>query len=192
MRSERLLPLVSDDVAQGGMALRTSRSFTLDAIQIRRDQLSATKSEHEMTTGTGYEGAYIAHLWEYPNLCVAIFGVQFHTEEGLNRYDAAGITEEMGPALESGHIGRASPDASTSEANSGVLLQYWRSYDDLDAWARTLPHMRWWRWLLQECRAEYLVLPRDLPGEVRRSDLRGGLRAGRSGGFHDDIEHHGR
>jgi hypothetical protein len=31
----------------------------------------------------------------------------------------------------------------------GVLLQYWRSYDDLDRWARQMPHMAWWRWLLE-------------------------------------------
>ena len=28
-------------------------------------------------------------------------------------------------------------------------MQYWRSYEDLDRWARQLPHMRWWRWLLE-------------------------------------------
>jgi hypothetical protein len=30
-----------------------------------------------------------------------------------------------------------------------VLFQYWRSYDELDRWARKMPHMRWWRWLLE-------------------------------------------
>jgi hypothetical protein len=29
-----------------------------------------------------------------------------------------------------------------------LLLQYWRSYDDLDRWARTQPHAGWWKWLL--------------------------------------------
>jgi hypothetical protein len=29
------------------------------------------------------------------------------------------------------------------------MLQYWRSYDDLDRWARTMPHTRWWRWLVE-------------------------------------------
>jgi len=111
--------------------------------------VATAKGEHEMATGTGYEGAYIAHLWEYPNLCVAIFGVQFHNEEGQQRYDAAGITEEMGPALEAARAEGHLLTRQLLEPNSGVLLQYWRSYDDLDRWARTLPHMRWWRWLLQ-------------------------------------------
>ena len=30
-----------------------------------------------------------------------------------------------------------------------VLLQYWRSYDALDRWARKQPHSRWWRWLME-------------------------------------------
>lgn len=111
--------------------------------------MTAAKNAQDMTSGTGYEGAYIAHLWEYPNLCVAIFGVQFHTEEGMQRYDAAGITEEMGPALEAACVEGHLLTRKLQEGNSGVLLQYWRSYDDLDRWARTLPHMRWWRWLLQ-------------------------------------------
>jgi hypothetical protein len=80
---------------------------------------------------------------------LAIFGVQFHTPEGQRRYEASGITEEMMPALE------VAPDEGlllnrivTSEEGP-LLLQYWRSYEDLDAWARKLPHMRWWRWLVE-------------------------------------------
>jgi len=111
--------------------------------------VSTSTSDGDMTTGAGYEGAYIAHLWEYPNLCVAFFGVQFHTEEGMRRYDAAGIPQEMEPALDAarevGHL----LTRRLQEGNGGLLIQYWRSYDDLDRWARTLPHMHWWRWLLQ-------------------------------------------
>lgn len=116
--------------------------------------MTTSESEREMTSGTGYEGAYIAHLWEYPNLCVAIFGVQFLSEEGKRRYDAAGITEEMGPALAAASAEGHLLTRQLLEPNSGVLLQYWRCYDDLDRWARTLPHMRWWRWLLQNAGAD--------------------------------------
>lgn len=102
-----------------------------------------------MTNPPGYDGAYTAHLWDYPDLCVALFGVQFHTAEGERRYNESGISEELFPAL--------APDAAEGlllvrplgEERSGLLLQYWRSYDDLDRWARKLPHMRWWRWLLE-------------------------------------------
>ena len=26
-------------------------------------------------------------------------------------------------------------------------MQYWRSYEDLDRYARAMPHGRWWKWL---------------------------------------------
>lgn len=105
-------------------------------------------------TSAGYDGATIAHLWEQPNLCVAIFGVQFHTPEGQQRYGESGITEEMGPALEQAKdVGFLHQEMLMGEG-SGVLLQYWRSYDDLDRWARQLPHMAWWRWLLDNAGAD--------------------------------------
>jgi hypothetical protein len=96
----------------------------------------------------GYGQAYIAHLWEYPNLCLAMFGVQFHTPEGQQRYEASGITEEMIPALEAARADGHLLTRQLMEGNGGLLIQYWRSYGDLDRWARKLPHMRWWRWLL--------------------------------------------
>ena len=46
------------------------------------------------------DSAYIAALWEHPGLCIALFGVQFHTPEGERRYAEAGINEELFPALE--------------------------------------------------------------------------------------------
>jgi hypothetical protein len=100
-------------------------------------------------TASGYDGATIAHLWEQPTLCVAIFGVQFHSPEGQQRYGMSGIMEEMGPALEAAkNVGFLHQEQLMKEG-CGVLLQYWRSYDDLDRWARQLPHMAWWRWLLE-------------------------------------------
>ena len=99
---------------------------------------------------SGYDDAYIAHLWEHPSLCLAFFGVQFLTPEGQRLYEGSGIHEEMVPALgmaqESGLL-LQNRVLTTDEGP--VLMQYWRSYEDLDSWARQLPHMRWWRWLLE-------------------------------------------
>jgi hypothetical protein len=103
----------------------------------------------DSSTAGSYDGAAMAHLWSYPDLCVAIFGVQFHTPKGQELYGAAGISEEMAPALESAReVGFLHQEQLMTDGG-GVLLQYWRSYDDLDRWARTLPHMAWWRWLLE-------------------------------------------
>jgi hypothetical protein len=97
----------------------------------------------------GYEGARIAHLWEYPNLCVAIFGIQFHTPQGQQLYGASGISEEVDPALEAAKDeGFLHQDRFLADGGA-ILFQYWRSYDELDRWARKMPHMRWWRWLLE-------------------------------------------
>ncbi|MBK1990494.1 hypothetical protein A0J48_023700 [Sphaerospermopsis aphanizomenoides BCCUSP55] len=41
--------------------------------------------------------AYIPALWEYPTLCIAFFGVQFHTEAGQKLYLDSGIQEEILP-----------------------------------------------------------------------------------------------
>lgn len=100
-------------------------------------------------TARGYGGATIAHLWEHPDLCIAIFGVQFHTPAGQERYAASGIAEEMDPALEAAREAGFLHQERLMGEGSGVLLQYWRSYDELDRWARRLPHMAWWRWLLE-------------------------------------------
>jgi hypothetical protein len=104
----------------------------------------------EPPASTGYEGAYIALLWEHPHLCLALFGVQFLTPEGLRRYEASGISEEMLPALGTAQeAGVLLQNRILPTEDGRVLLQYWRSYEDLEGWARRLPHMRWWRWLLE-------------------------------------------
>ena len=95
------------------------------------------------------ESAYIATLHEHPNLCLAFFGVQFHTEEGQRRYEAAGINEEMFPALEAARAEGLLLNRSMMSPEGPVLMQYWRSYEDLDRWARKQPHSRWWRWLIE-------------------------------------------
>ena len=30
----------------------------------------------------------------------------------------------------------------------GLVMVYWRSYADLDRWARRQPHSLWWKWLV--------------------------------------------
>jgi hypothetical protein len=96
-----------------------------------------------------HDRAYIAKLWDYPKLCVALFGVQFHTPAGQRRYEEAGIQEELEVALaEAVQEGILLLNRPVMTPEGPVLMQYWRSYDELDDWARALPHMRWWKWLL--------------------------------------------
>lgn len=99
---------------------------------------------------SAYEGAYIAHLWEHPTICLAIFGVQFHTPAGQQLYGESGIPEEMEESLVAARAsGVLLLNRALTEPAGPLLMQYWRSFDDLDAWARRMPHMRWWRWLAE-------------------------------------------
>jgi hypothetical protein len=61
----------------------------------------------------------------------------------------------MFPALEAAKSEGFLHQQQLMAEGSGVLLQYWRSYDELDRWARTLPHMRWWRWLLENAGSDH-------------------------------------
>lgn len=86
----------------------------------------------------------IAHLWEYPRLTIGIFGMDASSPEALVAFEAEGILAQMEDALrrEDGllHV------RSFREGSAGVLLQYWRSHDDLARFARRAPHADWWRW----------------------------------------------
>lgn len=92
-------------------------------------------------------GAYIPALWEHPTLCIEIFGLQYLSPAGQKMYAEAGIQMEVVQSMQTaraegllGHRFLHAPDET-------VIIQYWRSYEDLDRWARTQPHVRWWRWL---------------------------------------------
>jgi hypothetical protein len=91
------------------------------------------------------DSAYVAHLWDYPHLTLAIFGLQAHTPEGYAMYEAAGIPQQMEEALAQAEgllCVRSFPEGS-----GRLQLQYWRSHDDLARFARQMPHMAWWKWL---------------------------------------------
>jgi hypothetical protein len=91
------------------------------------------------------DSPYIAHLWDYPNLTVAIFGLQAQTHEGYAMYEASGILKEQEEAL--AHAEGLLCVRFFMEGNGGLQLQYWRSHEDLARFARQMPHMAWWKWL---------------------------------------------
>ena len=91
--------------------------------------------------------AYIAALWEHPDLCIAFFGVQFLTDEGRQLYEESGINDQIGPSLDEAEGLLLHRGMMTEEGP--VSMQYWRTYADLDRYARRTPHSRWWKWLVQ-------------------------------------------
>jgi hypothetical protein len=95
-----------------------------------------------------------ARLWEHPQLCIALFGIQLRTDAARSRYHASGIDTEMMQALEVAHEhGLLHSRPLMSEAGP-VIMQYWRSHDDLHRWSRQQPHARWWQWLHQNTDAD--------------------------------------
>lgn len=92
------------------------------------------------------DSAYIAQLWDYPQLTIAIFGMQVHYPDAYAMYEAAGIPKQMEEALAKAEgllcMRRFSED------NGGLQLQHWRSHEDLARFARQLPHTEWWKWLI--------------------------------------------
>jgi Monooxygenase af470-like len=92
---------------------------------------------------------YIAALWEYPDLCVSVFGAQFHSEQGQRLNEESGIQEEVVAALEAAGSEGLLLTRPLQSPEGPLLMLYWRSYDELDRWARKLPHSRWWGWLVE-------------------------------------------
>ncbi|MBL8094314.1 MAG: DUF4188 domain-containing protein [Anaerolineales bacterium] len=93
------------------------------------------------------DSGYVAHLWDFPQLTLAIFGIQAHSPEGYALYEAAGIPQQMQAALEAAEgllCTRQFPEGA-----GGLQLQYWGSHDDLARFARQMPHTAWWRWLVE-------------------------------------------
>jgi hypothetical protein len=102
-------------------------------------------SDHTTLLPPPTDSAYIAHLWDYPQLTLAIFGLQAQTAEAYATYEAAGIPKQMEESLAQaeGLLGvRYFP-----EGDGGMQLQYWRSHADLTRFARVMPHTAWWKWL---------------------------------------------
>ena len=96
-----------------------------------------------------HDSAYSAALWDHPALCVALFGVQFLSREGRELYERSGIEQEMFEALERARDDGLLLNRPLMSPEGPLLMQYWRTYDDLDRWARRQPHSRWWRWLME-------------------------------------------
>jgi Domain of unknown function (DUF4188) len=91
------------------------------------------------------DGGYVAHLWDYPQLTIAIFGLQVHSPEAFALYEKAGIKEQMEESMAQapGLLGVR----FFMEGNGAMQFQYWRSHEDLAQFARTMPHTVWWKWL---------------------------------------------
>jgi hypothetical protein len=91
-------------------------------------------------------------LSEYPDLVVIYLGMRVQSWRGL------GTLLGFGPKI----------NRAVSEKPEGLLVhenilfslfpphfgmrQYWRDFDSLETWARSLPHQQWWKTFLRDSR----------------------------------------
>ena len=89
-------------------------------------------------------------LGAYPDLVVIYLGMRINRPSGLVRL------LKLGPEIQ--RAVDAHPDGLLLHENVlwGLfpphlgMRQYWRDFDALEAWARTLPHQGWWRDFLKD------------------------------------------
>lgn len=81
----------------------------------------------------------------YPNLVVIYLGMRVNALPGLGRLF------KLGPQIQKSVD--AKPDGLLKHENvlfglfplHAGMRQYWRDFESLEAWARTLPHQSWWK-----------------------------------------------
>jgi Domain of unknown function (DUF4188) len=87
-------------------------------------------------------------LSSYPDLVVIYLGMRLRSPRGLIRFVKLG--REIRQSVD------AAPDGLLLHENlffspvHGGMRQYWRDYEALEAWTRTLPHQAWWRDFLRD------------------------------------------
>ena len=102
-------------------------------------------------------------------LCLVRMGVQ---SRGLSAWlYAARLKRQIDRAAEAAKAGGGllSSERFTFGRNHFGVLQYWRSFADLDAWSRKPPHSEWWREAVGRMRSrqdfgvyhETFLVPRD-------------------------------
>jgi hypothetical protein len=84
----------------------------------------------------------------YPDLIVIYLGMRVRSPRGFVQFMKLG--REIQQSVQ------AAPDGLLLHENfflspvHGGMRQYWRDYETLEAWTRTLPHQAWWRDFLHD------------------------------------------
>jgi fumigallin biosynthesis monooxygenase-like protein len=84
----------------------------------------------------------------YPDLIVIYLGMRVRTPRGMLKFLKLGV--EIRKSVD------AEPDGLLLHENfffspiHGCMRQYWRDFQALEAWTRTLPHQAWWRDFLHD------------------------------------------
>ncbi len=96
----------------------------------------------------------IARLPEsMPELCLVRLGIQVKRPAAwlYARRLRSAIAADARRAIAAGS-GLLNSESYTIALNHFGVLQYWRSFDDLETWAHRLPHSEWWRAAVERMR----------------------------------------
>ena len=99
---------------------------------------------------TGAPNRTTADLSAYPDLVVIYLGMRVNSPRGLR------TLASFGPKIRKSVEAR--PDGLLLHENLLISLfpphagmrQYWRDFDSLERWARSLPHRQWWQQFLRD------------------------------------------
>jgi len=84
----------------------------------------------------------------YPDLVVIYLGMRVRSPRGLLKFLALG--REIRQSVEAQPDGLLLHENLLFSPRHGGMRQYWRDYESLEAWTRTLPHQAWWRDFLRD------------------------------------------
>ena len=84
----------------------------------------------------------------YPDLVVIYLGMRVKTPRGLIQFLRLG--KEIRESVDAGPDGLLLHEQIIYGLTHGGMRQYWRDYESLEAWTRTLPHQKWWREFLRD------------------------------------------
>jgi hypothetical protein len=84
----------------------------------------------------------------YPDLVVIYLGMRVKRPRGLIRFLRLG--KEIRESVNAEPDGLLLHEQIIWSPVHGGMRQYWRDYESLEAWTRTLPHQKWWREFLRD------------------------------------------
>jgi hypothetical protein len=84
----------------------------------------------------------------YPDLIVIYLGMRVRSPRGVLKFLKLG--REIRQSVKAAPDGLLLHEDLFFSPVHGGMRQYWRDYEALEAWTRTLPHQEWWRDFLRD------------------------------------------
>src|SRR5260370_32489042 len=87
-------------------------------------------------------------LSAYPDLVVIYLGMRVNTFTGIKT--VLGLGPQISKAVADKPDGLLLHESVFYSLRHIGMRQYWRDFESMEAWARTLPHSKWWKVFLRD------------------------------------------